>query len=106
DPLTAVLINLGLLTVFAVQHSVMARPAFKRVWTRVVPPAMERSTYVVFASLALALVCWQWRPLPQLVWSIDQPFAAGLVRAISWLGFGIALLSTFLISHFHLFGMS
>ena len=84
DLLTSLAINAALLGVFAVQHSVMARPAFKKVWTRIVPKEMERSTYVLFASLALALVLWQWRPLPQPVWSVDDPIAAGAITAVSW----------------------
>ena len=106
DPMTSVLIDLALLGVFAVQHTVMARPAFKRAWTRIVPEAAERSTYVLFASLALALVIWQWRPLPSVVWSISEPGWAVAVTALSWAGWGMVLLSTFLISHFHLFGLS
>lgn len=106
DLLTSVVINAAVLTVFALQHSIMARPAFKRLWTRIVPHEAERSTYVVFASLALVLVFWQWRPLPQLAWSISDPGAAALVQAVSWIGWATVLGSTFLISHFHLFGLS
>ena len=102
----SLLIDAGLLVLFALQHSVMARPGFKRLWTRIVPWDIERSTFVLFASFVLALVCWQWRPLPQSVWSIEDPIAAKALLVISWSGWGLLLLSTFLISHFHLFGLS
>jgi len=100
------LIDTLLLAIFAIQHSVMARPAFKRAWTRIVPEAAERSTYVLFASAALALLLWQWRPAPQPVWSVGDPLTAGALRVISWSGWALLLASTFLISHFHLFGLS
>jgi protein-S-isoprenylcysteine O-methyltransferase Ste14 len=101
----AIAINVALLGVFAVQHSVMARRWFKEAWTRVVPHAIERSTYVLFASLALALLLWQWRPIPQpVIWSIEGPMAL-VLQAVFWLGWGILLLATFLINHFELFGL-
>ena len=106
DIVGSLLIDAGLVALFALQHSIMARPGFKRVWTRIVPEETERSTFVLLASLALALVCWQWRPLPQTVWSVADPIGSKALLAVSWSGWGLLLLSTFLISHFHLFGLS
>jgi protein-S-isoprenylcysteine O-methyltransferase Ste14 len=105
SPAMAILVDLALIAIFGLQHSVMARPAFKRWWTRFVPAAVERSTYVVLASLALVLLFWLWRPLPTPVWQVaDQPFALA-ITGLSFLGWLIVLTSTFLINHFELFGL-
>ncbi len=101
----ALLVNLGLMSLFAIQHSVMARPAFKRWWTQFVPKSIERSTYVLFATAALALLCWQWQAMPQVIWRIADPIVARIVLALSFVGWFIVLSSTFLINHFELFGL-
>ena len=103
---SSAIVDLLLLGVFAVQHSVMARRSFKRWWTRIVPPAVERITYVLAATLALALVLWQWRPIPEpVIWSVQSAAGVQLLWAVFWLGWAILLLSTFLLNHFELFGL-
>jgi protein-S-isoprenylcysteine O-methyltransferase Ste14 len=102
---TALLINLGLLGLFAVQHSVMARPWFKRILLRVVPHAAERSTYVLASSLALILLFWQWSPLGGVVWDIQNQTGRALMYAAFAFGWLLVLVTTFLINHFDLFGL-
>lgn len=102
---TALAVDLGLLSIFAVQHSVMARPWFKRWWTQRVPDALERSTYVLFASLALDLMYWQWQPLGGVVWHVEPAVARGLLWALFAAGWLQVLVMTFYINHFDLFGL-
>jgi protein-S-isoprenylcysteine O-methyltransferase Ste14 len=101
----AIVIDLALLSLFAVQHSVMARPWFKKRWARIVPEPVERSTYVLLASATLALVMWQWRPLPHLIWDVESTPLRIVLYALSLAGFGLVLVSTFAIDHFDLFGL-
>jgi len=102
---TALLVDGLLLALFGLQHSVMARKGFKEVWTRVVPRPIERSTYVLAASACLALVFLLWQPIPAVVWSVERPAARMALVALSGLGWVLALLSSFLINHFELFGL-
>ena len=99
------IMNLILLSIFAIQHSVMARPAFKRWWTKIIPQPIERSTFVLLSSLALVLLFWQWRSMPDAVWTVNNQIG----RCVIWTGFSLGwvmvLISTFLINHFDLFGL-
>src|SRR5579863_2114510 len=99
----ALIVNLVLMSIFAIQHSVMARPRFKQWWTKFVPPSVERTTYVLLASLALAFLLWQWQPMPTMVWQIAEPHIAAAVTALSFIGWLIVLTATFVINHFELF---
>lgn len=101
----ALVVNLGLIAIFGLQHSIMARPVFKKAWVKIVPAAIERSTYVVFASIALILLFAFWRPIPTTVWEVGNGAAEKLLWILFGLGWAIVLISTFLINHFELFGL-
>lgn len=101
----AIIVNLLLMALFAIQHSVMARPAFKKWWTQFVPVAVERSTFVLFASIALLLLLWQWQPIPAVVWQVNNPQIASALLTLGLVGWCVVFTSTFLINHFELFGL-
>ena len=104
--IAAVLVDVGLMLIFGLQHSVMARPGFKRVWTRVVPKELERSVYVLIASVVLALVMWQWRPIPTpVLWHANATWSTALGWTVMSVGVLVLLWATFLIDHFELFGL-
>ena len=102
----SLVINVLLLGLFAIQHSVMAREGFKRVWTRVIPKSIERSTYVLIASLVLLLVFWQWRPITTPVWTVTNPAGVAVLNIVFWFGWVLLFASSFMISHFELFGLT
>ena len=101
----AVVVDLILVALFAFQHSLMARPAFKERWTRIVPKPAERSTYVLITALVLALLFWQWQPIAGVVWNVEDAVGKGLLQGLFWLGWVILFASTFMINHFDLFGL-
>jgi protein-S-isoprenylcysteine O-methyltransferase Ste14 len=105
DFVTSLIVNVVLLIIFVMQHSVMARPGFKRAWTKIVPQAIERSTYVLLASLVLALLFWQWRPLLGVIWEVRNPPLALVVQILFFAGWAIVILSTVVINHSDLFGL-
>jgi len=105
DLARSLLIDIGLLTAFALQHSIMARPAFKRAWTRLIPEPMERSTYVLASTLLLACIVGFWQPLGGVLWQVTDPLAVGILYGLFALGWGILFLASFQINHFDLFGL-
>jgi protein-S-isoprenylcysteine O-methyltransferase Ste14 len=101
----SMLVNAGLLSIFVLQHTIMARPAFKRAWTKVIPAAIERSTYVLAASVSLLVIFFLWRPMPRVIWDVESPVFAALLSAVSLGGWGMVFLTSFVINHFDLFGL-
>lgn len=106
-PVPAAIVDVALIALFGLQHSIMARPAFKRTWTRIVPPAVERSVYVLAASIALLILFWLWQPIRGRVWLVPpgMHWLSDILWLLFWAGFGIVLVTTFLINHFELFGL-
>jgi protein-S-isoprenylcysteine O-methyltransferase Ste14 len=104
-PATAAVIDVALIALFGLQHSVMARQGFKRWWMRIVPPPVERSVFVLSASIVLMILFYGWRPIPTVVWNVTSPVLNDLIWVAFWGGWGTVLLSTFLINHFELFGL-
>ena len=104
-PATAAIVDVLLIAVFGLQHSVMARQSFKRWWLRIVPPPIERSVYVLCASIALMILFTFWRPIDTIVWTVANPILHDIIWLLFWIGWGTVLLSTFLINHFELFGL-
>jgi protein-S-isoprenylcysteine O-methyltransferase Ste14 len=102
---TAIAIDAGLIALFGIQHSVMARPGFKRGWTKIIPPYAERSMYVFIASLMLIIMFRFWQPFGPTIWNVSAPIASDILWIFFWLGWGLVLISTFLINHFELFGL-
>jgi len=101
----SIVINLVLLSLFAIQHSIMARPGFKKKWTKIISESTERSTFVLLTSLLLFLIFWKWQPMTTQVWKIEGEASVLIINIIFWIGWVIVLLSTFMINHFHLFGL-
>jgi methanethiol S-methyltransferase len=101
----ALIVDALLLSLFAVQHSIMARQWFKRAWTKIVPSVVERSTYVLLASLILMFLFWQWQPMGPVIWDVRNPTGRMLLQALFWIGWGGVLVSTYLVDHFALFGL-
>src|SRR6185503_8792732 len=104
SPLLAVVTDLALVALVGLQHSIMARPSFKAWWTRRVPKSIERSTYMLATAVVAGLLCWQWQPLPGMLWQVEAPAGRMLLQGLFWLAWVILFISTFMINHFDLFG--